>query len=251
MRKHVKEFLKKLSSNLTFAMNYGFILDIELNTDSRTFANFSHVSQLKGRVKKFLDTQHESNDDKYKICLALIHCGRAFFYHGRFVPVVEAKYVSEWRFKNDRIYAEAYQRIFDREINGVEQNVYFFVCHETNEVKIGVSNNVERRKSQIEREEGRKLYTIGVINGASFDLESRLHRRFAHIRTRNEWFEWCDEIKLFIANHATTSCDLEFLHRMRRKFLGTTSRAGYNYGKPTTQDFWSYNINITVDELPM
>lgn len=57
-------------------------------------------------------------------------------------------------------------------------------------IKIGVAKNIERRKSALQTGNPLELRLLGwITSGDDFQLERELHRHFAHVRARGEWFE--------------------------------------------------------------
>lgn len=55
-------------------------------------------------------------------------------------------------------------------------------------VKIGTSNNPEKRRQQLQTGMPVDLTLIGSVVG-DYDLERTLHRRFRSVRVRGEWFD--------------------------------------------------------------
>ena len=70
-------------------------------------------------------------------------------------------------------------------------------------VKIGITQDLARRKRELENASGCKLRVRFYVTGLSQDLaekiECRLHRRYTPFRREGEWFEWCLAIKSDIA----------------------------------------------------
>lgn len=80
-------------------------------------------------------------------------------------------------------------------------NVYFMYRQDTGQIKIGVTEDVARRKYQLESQLRCKDFEIlHVIEDGSYELEKALHRHFNHIRfQRNrEWFVDSPDIRGFI-----------------------------------------------------
>ncbi len=90
-------------------------------------------------------------------------------------------------------------------------STYFFFCRNENIIKIGFSNNVNKRKKQIEGTYKIELETLGVI---PCNLEKSLHFVFKgayfadniiktdwcgeNFKYGTEWFTYSNKIKLFI-----------------------------------------------------
>lgn len=71
----------------------------------------------------------------------------------------------------------------------MEKHIYIFKS-ETGECKIGVSNNVDKRRSTIEMQGGKNIlevfHTPKCFN--AYEIESIMHRYFADKRLTGEWF---------------------------------------------------------------
>ena len=86
--------------------------------------------------------------------------------------------------------------------NTGEKDVYFIQGQDTKRIKIGISDDVQRRLKAIQASEPLKL--LGVIKEGGKALEAELHKRFAHIRIYNEWFQSNTELLEYIRTHAIT-----------------------------------------------
>lgn len=73
--------------------------------------------------------------------------------------------------------------------------VYFIEMNEF--IKIGYSSNLERRIENLALGHPYEIRLLHDIEG-SFDLETDLHRRFAHIHVRGEWFRKEQELLDYI-----------------------------------------------------
>lgn len=82
--------------------------------------------------------------------------------------------------------------------------VYFLFDRETDQIKIGYSDNVERRKQQIESKLGRPLFFLAVTDGGR-PLEQKLHGAFAHLRGEGKWFKLAPELEQFVLFHMALS----------------------------------------------
>ena len=74
---------------------------------------------------------------------------------------------------------------------------YFIKEEDTDHVKIGMVSdlwNLETRLSSLQSGTPHKLIVIGITT----EKEKNLHRKFAHLRVRGEWFEYGEEIKSFL-----------------------------------------------------
>ena len=66
-----------------------------------------------------------------------------------------------------------------------------------NLIKIGISSNIQERKMALEMASGYDLEILKIINKP--ELESKLHKKFSHLKVKGEWFKFTDEIRLEIA----------------------------------------------------
>ncbi len=66
-----------------------------------------------------------------------------------------------------------------------------------NLIKIGISSNIQERKSALEMASGYDLEILKIINKP--ELESKLHKKFKHLKVKGEWFKFTDEVRLEIA----------------------------------------------------
>lgn len=69
--------------------------------------------------------------------------------------------------------------------------VYFVLAEGTNRVKIGVSDEFDRRIQSLQSQSAIPLKVLGTIPGDR-SVEQRLHKKFAALRLHGEWFrlEW-------------------------------------------------------------
>lgn len=74
-----------------------------------------------------------------------------------------------------------------------EKMVYLIGDRKNGLIKIGVSQDVGQRLSNLQSIEKTPLEIIATKQG-SFDTEKELHRQFSQLRQRGEWFTWDDSI---------------------------------------------------------
>jgi len=74
--------------------------------------------------------------------------------------------------------------------------IYFIRPKVGGAIKIGTSIRLSQRIRQLQAEFG-ELEVLAVTDG-SYDEESILHQRFAHLRHHGEWFEPGDDLLAFI-----------------------------------------------------
>lgn len=77
--------------------------------------------------------------------------------------------------------------------------IYFIqaINNPTGNVKIGHSEDPERRLTEFWGGSPDPLCIIKIIEGAQKD-ETALHHHFAHLRLHGEWFEYGKELKVFL-----------------------------------------------------
>ena len=77
-------------------------------------------------------------------------------------------------------------------------NIYFIGSLASGTVKIGRSNNPEKRLNKLQTGNPHKLVLYGVIDDVTAELESRLHRILDPFRLEGEWFKLTDEVIRFM-----------------------------------------------------
>ena len=79
-------------------------------------------------------------------------------------------------------------------------NIYFIGSLESGTVKIGKSNNPEKRLAELQIGNPHKLVLYCVITNVSQELENRLHQLFGDLHINGEWFRMTDELIHFMVN---------------------------------------------------
>lgn len=74
-------------------------------------------------------------------------------------------------------------------------SIYFIECGDF--IKIGHASLVDRRFASLQGAIPYEIKLLAVTCG-SRDFEAKLHRRFAHLRHRNEWFRKAPELMRLI-----------------------------------------------------
>lgn len=77
--------------------------------------------------------------------------------------------------------------------------IYFIQAKGTNLVKIGYTDNVKLRLSNLQVSCPHRLIIMKTIDG-SFAFESSFHRVFSKDHIRGEWFSWSLKLQQFIDN---------------------------------------------------
>lgn len=92
-----------------------------------------------------------------------------------------------------------------------QEMVYFVQGEITKRIKIGYTKRDEKiRLDEMQTGSPDRLRLIKVIGGA-VDLEKAIHKKFAHIRVLNEWFEPTKELIEFIT-YLDNGHELEILY---------------------------------------
>ena len=76
--------------------------------------------------------------------------------------------------------------------------VYFIEAVGVDRIKIGYSDNPEQRIKQLLTGSAVSLEMRATMPGSQ-TTEKELHQRFAHLRIENEWFNFTDEIRQYMA----------------------------------------------------
>ena len=76
--------------------------------------------------------------------------------------------------------------------------IYFIGSLESGTVKIGRSDNPEKRLTELQTGNPHKLVLYGVIENVSQELESELHRILDPFRLEGEWFRLTNEVIRFM-----------------------------------------------------
>lgn len=88
--------------------------------------------------------------------------------------------------------------------------VYFIQAGDNGAIKIGYTDNVNKRLKQIQTGNPYKLNLLKVING-NYETERTIHKLFSKDRLEGEWFTPTKELLKFIdigiKDNETTSCD--------------------------------------------
>lgn len=75
--------------------------------------------------------------------------------------------------------------------------VYFIANHEDGTVKIGYSDDPQRRLSDLQMGNHSRLEILATVPGGQ-DVEQMLHERFADSRIDGEWFDLSGNLREFI-----------------------------------------------------
>jgi hypothetical protein len=80
---------------------------------------------------------------------------------------------------------------------GGREWIYFIGNRTDGTVKIGISNNPEKRFKTLQTGNADDLTILALIPGNE-QTERALHRRFDHLHVRGEWFQWRGDLAAFI-----------------------------------------------------
>jgi hypothetical protein len=75
--------------------------------------------------------------------------------------------------------------------------IYFILNSKNNTVKIGKTDNLQKRLSQLQTASDSCLVVILTLPG-NIEKERELHVRFSDYRLNGEWFTFADEIKRYV-----------------------------------------------------
>ena len=76
--------------------------------------------------------------------------------------------------------------------------VYFILDKQNDHIKIGVSNDVEKRLENLRKQRGAGELTLVCLLEGGYELEKELHERFHEFRLYGEYFQYSEQIKAFI-----------------------------------------------------
>jgi len=79
--------------------------------------------------------------------------------------------------------------------------VYFVQAGEDGPIKIGWTQDIDRRIPELQTANARKLRLLGMVPG-TLDTEAAFHARFSHLRLEAEWFRSSAEIFDFLQETA-------------------------------------------------
>lgn len=92
--------------------------------------------------------------------------------------------------------------------------IYFISAKEANKIKIGFTNNIKKRFSQLQVASPNELQLLLLIEGDE-KLEKELHKKFKECRTGGEWFEHTNEISNFISESKTIDKSYQYSYQKR------------------------------------
>jgi hypothetical protein len=81
--------------------------------------------------------------------------------------------------------------------NVPQQNAVYFIEDNIERIKIGLSNNPEKRLGELQTGSSNTLRLIGSIPGGRH-LEAKLHFDFSHLQLKDEWFHATKELRDFV-----------------------------------------------------
>lgn len=97
--------------------------------------------------------------------------------------------------------AQAYAEAHPRETWTDSLNtIYFMQSASGGPIKIGITSDVEKRRKALELHED--MIVLATKSG-NIKEERALHRQFAHLRVRREWFEPAPELLTYIDELST------------------------------------------------
>lgn len=95
----------------------------------------------------------------------------------------------------------AFARLFNLPQNSIcnvsQRDAVYFIEDNIERIKIGFSNDPQKRLRELQTGSSNSLHLIGSIPGGKH-LESKLHSNFAHLKLKNEWFHATQGLRGFI-----------------------------------------------------
>lgn len=77
-------------------------------------------------------------------------------------------------------------------VNSKNPRSIYFVGDGRDNVKIGMTNDINKRFKQLQTCNPDRLSLIGFIEDGCPALEKLLHDKFSHLHVRGEWYHDCD-----------------------------------------------------------
>lgn len=79
------------------------------------------------------------------------------------------------------------------------ERIYFIQSELGGPIKIGCTNNLEKRLCDLQAGSPLKLILLGTIYGG-YEKEENLHKRFGKHRIHGEWFNLSDDLYIYLKN---------------------------------------------------
>jgi hypothetical protein len=89
--------------------------------------------------------------------------------------------------------------------------LYFLQAGDDGPIKIGCAVNVFERARYLQCGHYEELFILGLLDGDQ-SQEDRLHRMFAHLNIRGEWFQPGGELKEFVSSQTMIHWEREYLY---------------------------------------
>ena len=97
-------------------------------------------------------------------------------------------------------------------------NIYFIGNVEKGEVKIGRSNNPQKRLAELQTANSQNLVLYGVIDNVTPELENTLHKILSSIRLKGEWFKLTDKLIQFMVSRTDEiSADYKIINNSKTR----------------------------------
>lgn len=106
--------------------------------------------------------------------------------------------------------------------------VSLYFLHAQGRIKIGISNDVARRLSDLRHQNGSSLSLLGSMPG-SLQLERYIHGLLAAHRLHGEWFTDCDQVRAVMTTALTRGADaIGFVPPVPKKPLKMSAKAPHH-----------------------
>ena len=107
----------------------------------------------------------------------------------------------------------------------------YLISHEDKYLKIGHTNDINNRFSQLQVATPIKLKMIHLIKG-DVNLEKELHNRFKELRVSGEWFVYDDEILNYFSSQYSLMWEYGFTPYEKMPIIGLIKNERLNKNMP-------------------
>jgi hypothetical protein len=105
----------------------------------------------------------------------------------------------------------------------------YLISHNDQFLKVGYTNNIKKRLSQLQCSSPIKLKLLHLIDGDT-SLESDIHNLFKHISTSGEWFEYNQSILDYFSDKKCLLWDNGIIVNNERSIIGLVKEERLNNG---------------------
>ena len=105
----------------------------------------------------------------------------------------------------------------------------YLISHNDQFLKVGYTNNIKNRLSQLQCSSPIKLKLLHLIDGDT-SLESDIHNMFKHIGTSGEWFKYDESILDYFSNKKCLLWENGFMLNNKHSIIGLVKEERLNNG---------------------